>query len=512
MSYPTDFPTNIPVFALPQPTEYMDIVAHAQQHEKADSEIIQLATKMGTGASTPVANSVLAGNGVGTSAYTTDPTLGSLTIVNGIILSSYAAHKLLVSAGSSAVVGITPNATSGIPLISKGSSADPDYGTAIVAGGGTGVTTIGAHGAMIGQGTSPVTTVAPGASGNVLQSDGTDWISGASVGGPPTGTAGGDLTGTYPNPAVGIAGKANLLTNGGFEIWQRGTSFSSPANGAYEADRWSSAHTGTPTITTIAQEATVVDTGSRFAALATLGSGGIDTLPGAGVHTIPSNFVGLQQKVEDFYQVRGQTVSLSMRVRCTVAGTVALAIYDGTNFTWGATQTLVAGAYTTLTLTVTLGASISQLIANVWFGTPSCSYYIDNAMLVVGSTSVAYVPLTIADEMNRCQRYYELASGQVGSETPFIAQASSATTAVFTWRFKVLKAVAPTITIINATSWNMLTATTATALAWSSASTFTSSVHAAGVSVTCATGLVAGNASLVQSSNTNAQITAEANP
>ena len=33
-------------------------------------------------------------------------------------------------------------------------------------------------------------------------------------------------------------GHENILINGGFEIWQRGTSFSTPADGAYTADRW----------------------------------------------------------------------------------------------------------------------------------------------------------------------------------------------------------------------------------------------------------------------------------
>lgn len=46
-----------------------------------------------------------------------------------------------------------------------------------VANGGTGATSITENGVMIGEGTSAVTTVAPGTSGNVLTSDGTDWTS-----------------------------------------------------------------------------------------------------------------------------------------------------------------------------------------------------------------------------------------------------------------------------------------------------------------------------------------------
>lgn len=46
-----------------------------------------------------------------------------------------------------------------------------------VADGGTGVSTLAANAVILGNGTSPVTTVAPGTSGNVLTSNGTTWTS-----------------------------------------------------------------------------------------------------------------------------------------------------------------------------------------------------------------------------------------------------------------------------------------------------------------------------------------------
>jgi hypothetical protein len=47
--------------------------------------------------------------------------------------------------------------------------------------GGTGTNTLTANSAIIGNGTSPVTFVAPGSSGNVLTSNGTNWTSAAAA-------------------------------------------------------------------------------------------------------------------------------------------------------------------------------------------------------------------------------------------------------------------------------------------------------------------------------------------
>ena len=51
-----------------------------------------------------------------------------------------------------------------------------------VANGGTGAATLTANAVLIGNGTSAVTAVAPGTSGNLLTSDGTSWVSTANTG------------------------------------------------------------------------------------------------------------------------------------------------------------------------------------------------------------------------------------------------------------------------------------------------------------------------------------------
>jgi hypothetical protein len=66
------------------------------------------------------------------------------------------AHGLLLGQGTGAITAVSPGATSGVPLIAQGGSSDPVYGTAVVAGGGTGAVTLTNHGLLVGQGTSAI--------------------------------------------------------------------------------------------------------------------------------------------------------------------------------------------------------------------------------------------------------------------------------------------------------------------------------------------------------------------
>ncbi len=75
-----------------------------------------------------------------------------------------------ISAGTG--ITLTPN-----PIIATGSVALTV--PVVVSSGGTGNTSLNNHEVLIGQGTSPTASVAPGTTGNVLTSNGTDWTSAA---------------------------------------------------------------------------------------------------------------------------------------------------------------------------------------------------------------------------------------------------------------------------------------------------------------------------------------------
>ncbi len=79
------------------------------------------------------------------------------------------------STSTSALTSVSPSATTGIPLVSQGSSANPSFSTAVVAGGGTGATSLTAYAVICGGTTSTgaVQSIASvGSSGQVLTSNG----------------------------------------------------------------------------------------------------------------------------------------------------------------------------------------------------------------------------------------------------------------------------------------------------------------------------------------------------
>ena len=67
-------------------------------------------------------------------------------------------YNVQTGGASGTLNNVVPSATSGVPVISQGSSSQPVFGTAVVAGGGTGATTL--TGVVVGSGTSALTATA----------------------------------------------------------------------------------------------------------------------------------------------------------------------------------------------------------------------------------------------------------------------------------------------------------------------------------------------------------------
>jgi hypothetical protein len=97
----------------------------------------------------------------------------SLAPATLLTASSPAAHGVMLGEGSQAL-GVTAAGTTGIPLIGQGGSADPIFGTALVAGGGTGDTSVTAYAPLLGGTTSTgaLQSAVAGTSGQIFVSQG----------------------------------------------------------------------------------------------------------------------------------------------------------------------------------------------------------------------------------------------------------------------------------------------------------------------------------------------------
>ena len=111
-----------------------------------------------SGSATGATVTIAGGNNITTSGA------GSTLTVN---VSGTTDHCVQVGNASGSLTSVSPG-LSGIPFIGQGALADPLFGTAIVAGGGTGVTSLTAHGVLIGQGSSAISTTVEGATNTVL--------------------------------------------------------------------------------------------------------------------------------------------------------------------------------------------------------------------------------------------------------------------------------------------------------------------------------------------------------
>ena len=307
-------------------------------------------------------------------------------------------------------------------------------------------------------------------------------------------------SGLLPASILPAIARNNLLSNGGFEVWQRGNGPFTGSN-ILCADQWTTYPAGTDTMS-ISKDTTNVDSvmGSRTSAACTfvLGTGAGGT--------------GVYQALRfstDTNQLNGRTIACSMRVRTATAGAVRIQV--NSNGTGGAptpgTTHPGDNTWRTLTVVYTIPADATFVSCSMSF-LASCTAYLDSAMLVVGSNPVDYYPLHPADELVRCLRYYEtLVNGPV---YPIIGMNYSVSATQGPWRFRAIKPVTPTYTVINPTSWQVMDAGGAMHSVTTASNTGLTSGEVLAI-FNVASGLVNGYAALIYAGATG-QVAAEANP
>lgn len=238
------------------------------------------------------------------------------------------------------------------------------------------------------------------------------------------------------------AREKNLVINGGFDFWQRGTSFAN-VTGVFTADRWRIDDSTTNSQQTHSRSTTVPDTGTNYAFLTTCNTGGA---------MAAADILQLRTFIEGFNirELANKPMTLSFWVKATVTGTYSVTITNSANdwayrttYTVNATNTferkfitIPADAFTTgtwdfttgrgLTIHYTLAAGTSQqgAFGSTW-SNPSGIFAVTgqaNAMATTGNlfalSNVMFCKganhkqdferngKNIEEELIACQRYF----------------------------------------------------------------------------------------------------------
>ena len=289
----------------------------------------------------------------------------------------------------------------------------------------------------------------------------------------------------WQNTALSL-GRRNALINGAFTIWQRGTSFASPA-AAYTADRWL-VETGTGGVSIVSRQAFTpgqTDVAGEPAYF-------LRHAQGTAASTTPA----ISQKIESVRSFAGRAVTLSFYVRAAAAFTLAPSIIQ--NFgTGGSPSSAVSQALATqgittiwskrsLTFTVpsiagkTLGTNGDDCL-QLRFALPASATFtceLACVQLELGGNATPFEGRMPAEELAACQRYFEksfaAATAPVQSSTNagafYFAQTTAAGSSNIsgTIRFAVPKRVTPSVSAFasagtSAQVYNHTRSTSATA-------------------------------------------------
>jgi hypothetical protein len=263
-------------------------------------------------------------------------------------------------------------------------------------------------------------------------------------------------------PAYGVK---NKLMNGGFAVWQRGTSIAASAGGVFTADRWQ-ATTGTSATVTVSQQALTAGErttdSTHYLRLARTVTG--------------STAATLFQRIEDVQTLSGKTATLSFYAKCS-ASTVVVTPTITQNFGSGGSPSanvVTVSSPTTVTTTTTwtrhtvtftvpsisgktYGTTRSDYLQVTLSGPASGTYTVDisDIQLEEGPAETAFEQRPEGLELMLCQRFYAastmgLLAGTVGGSGSIMTQViSAAATVDREIMFPVQMRAAPTVTVFS---------------------------------------------------------------
>ena len=257
------------------------------------------------------------------------------------------------------------------------------------------------------------------------------------------------MTTTF-DPSQSPSNQINILDNAGFEIWQRGNTFNSVASGVYTADRWST-DVGGGNVLNITKETTNIDSG--LASLSFNVSSAPSTVTSLDVAQTIENGIALYVGKVLTFSVRVKSnaaVQIGLKDGQTGAPSITLATHPGDNqwHTLTATRTIQDGAAHSVALFLGFMASFGGSAPVV------SQTYFDSATLVVGTNPAPFVPLHLAIDLARCQRYYEITGTTYGTTCRALGINNGSQYQLSNYvQFKATKRIIPTMTITGNIVW-----------------------------------------------------------
>ena len=234
---------------------------------------------------------------------------------------------------------------------------------------------------------------------------------------------------TFPDNSVQATaprvGMVNRIINGGMEISQRGTSFSSITGTTYTLDRFAVRDATSVT------QSTDVPSGQSFKNSLFYDNAGSRTS------------INIRQPMEDVTRFFNDSeVTLSFWLKSSIATTITVDLCDA-NSTNVAVTTSWAKYKVTFPSTSNLNPSNTYVAGAGWIdfnlGSDYPDVYLTGVQLEKGSVATDFEYVDYGRQLQMCQRYYEKLSGS-GGINGTIGNAS-----YVAWYFKVTKRATPTM-------------------------------------------------------------------
>ena len=259
------------------------------------------------------------------------------------------------------------------------------------------------------------------------------------------------------------AGRRNILINGGFDVWQRGTSFADISS-TYCADRWGHYFSSTSHITVTRQSFptghTEVEGNPKYYLR-------MDNTPDA-----DATWMEFYQRIEDVNQFSGATVTVSFWIKASSAQSNNDRLYFIMNHGSGGSSQLsavsdfldISTTWEKKVVTVTLpslygravgaGSYMELRMYQTALVAADTQYDIAQVQLELGKVATPFEHRSYGEELALCQRYYERRGTNING-WEFISDAgqlASATTYQCAVRFNEQMRAAPTMTLTGTLS------------------------------------------------------------